>query len=176
MGCNRFGLLAVVIPTLLFTALGCNAEDGNAYPNNTAQEKTERKNTMKLGYTLFFVSDVEKTLDFFETAFGLERKFINADGDKVYGELNTGATTLGFVSYAQAKSAGVSFLEPRPDGPTQAVEIGLVTDNVAAAYEKAVQHGATPVSPPAEKPWGQTVSYVRDINGLLVEICSEVSQ
>lgn len=131
---------------------------------------------MKLGYMLFYVSDVEKTLIFFETAFGLERKLLQVEGDKGYGELNTGATTLGFVSYAQAKSTGIDFLEPNSDGPAQAVEIGFVTDDVATAYEKAINNGATPVTPPAEKPWGQTVSYVRDINGFLVEICSEVAQ
>jgi hypothetical protein len=26
--------------------------------------------------------------------------------------------------------------------------------------------------PPTVKPWGQTVSYVRDLDGFLVEICS----
>ncbi|QDT98056.1 VOC family protein [Gimesia aquarii] len=131
---------------------------------------------MKLGYMLFYVRDVEKTLEFFETAFGLERKFLSVEGDKGYCELNTGTTVLGFVSYSQAKSAGINFIEPQSEGPAQAVEIGFVTDDVATAYEKAVKNGATPVAPPAEKPWGQTVSYVRDINGFLVEICSEVTK
>jgi predicted enzyme related to lactoylglutathione lyase len=33
---------------------------------------------------------------------------------------------------------------------------------------------AKSVSPPTQKPWGQTVSYVRDNNGFLIEICSEI--
>ena len=176
MGRIRVVLLAVVIFSLLITALGYSGAAGNGRLNNTAQEKTGERNMMKLGYMLFYVSDVEKTLEFYESAFGLERKFINVEGDKGYGELDTGATTLGFVSYAQVKSAGVSFLEPQPNGPAQAVEIGFVTEDVTAAYEKAVQLGASAVAPPVEKPWGQTVSYVRDINGFLVEICSEISK
>ena len=180
MRSSRVVLLTLVILSLLIIALGCKYHDENAHLNSTAQEKTEEKteerNKMKLGYMLFYVSDVEKTLEFYESAFGLERKYINVEGDKGYGELDTGATTLGFVSYAQVKSVGVSFLEPQPTGPAQAVEIGFVTEDVTAAYEKAVQQGATAVAPPAEKPWGQTVSYVRDINGFLVEICSEVSK
>ncbi|WP_234824496.1 VOC family protein [Ensifer adhaerens] len=40
------------------------------------------------------------------------------------------------------------------------------------AYEKAVSAGASPVKPPEEKPWGQVVGYVRDLNGCLVELCS----
>jgi lactoylglutathione lyase len=34
--------------------------------------------------------------------------------------------------------------------------------------------GATEVKPPETKPWGQIVVYVRDLNGFLVEICSEM--
>jgi uncharacterized glyoxalase superfamily protein PhnB len=45
---------------------------------------------------------------------------------------------------------------------------------VAAAYARAVQHGAEPVSPPAAKPWGQIVAYVRDGNGCLVELATPV--
>lgn len=142
--------------------------------SNNAPQEIVLGNTIKLGYMLFYVNDVEKTLKFFEAAFGLERKFLQVEGDKGYGELNTGGTTLGFVSYAQARSTGIEFLEPQSDGPAQAVEIGFVTDRVANAYEKAIYNRATPVAAPTEKPWGQTVSYVRDINGFLVEICSEV--
>ncbi|NRA89340.1 MAG: hypothetical protein HRU28_18575, partial [Rhizobiales bacterium] len=42
------------------------------------------------------------------------------------------------------------------------------------AYDHALKSGATPVSAPTEKPWGQTVSFVRDLNGCLVEIASPV--
>jgi uncharacterized glyoxalase superfamily protein PhnB len=47
-----------------------------------------------------------------------------------------------------------------------------VTDDVEAAYEKAIAAGAISVAPPESKPWGQTVSYVREINGFLVGINS----
>ncbi|MFO0110274.1 MAG: VOC family protein, partial [Alphaproteobacteria bacterium] len=33
---------------------------------------------------------------------------------------------------------------------------------------------AAPLKKPEQKPWGQTVAYVRDLNGFLVEICSPV--
>jgi len=49
-----------------------------------------------------------------------------------------------------------------------------VTEDVAGAYARAVAAGAMPLMPPKEKPWGQIVSYVRDCNGFLVEICSPV--
>lgn len=125
---------------------------------------------MKLGYMLFYVADVDKTLTFFQSAFGLERKFYNIEGKEAYGELDTGATTLGFVSYDLARSHGVDFVEPQTEGPAPAVDIGLVTDDVQAAYDKAIAAGAVEVAKPETKPWGQTVAYVREINGFLVGI------
>ena len=40
--------------------------------------------------------------------------------------------------------------------------------------QKAREAGATLVSAPENKPWGQMVAYVRDLDGFLVEICTEV--
>jgi uncharacterized glyoxalase superfamily protein PhnB len=52
------------------------------------------------------------------------------------------------------------------------MEIALVAEDVRAAFATAVAAGAVPLMPPKEKPWGQTVGYVRDLNGALVELCS----
>ena len=54
------------------------------------------------------------------------------------------------------------------------VEIALVFDDPEAAFARAVEHGATEMSEPKRKPWGQLVSYVRDPFGTLLEICSPV--
>ena len=99
---------------------------------------------MKFGYTILYVADVEKTVTFYESAFGLTRTFIHESG---YGEMSTGETKLSFASFELARSNGVSFAEP-------------------------AAKGAVPVAPPRQKPWGQTVAYVRELNGFLVEICS----
>ena len=89
-----------------------------------------------------------------------------------YAEMNTGATRLGFVSLELAKATGVEIAESLPGNLSPAMEIGLVTDDVEGAFKKAVAAGAEPVVKPMQKPWGQTVSYVRDIDCFLVEICS----
>jgi lactoylglutathione lyase len=39
-------------------------------------------------------------------------------------------------------------------------------------FKQAVNAGATAVSEPATKPWGQTVAYPRDNSGDLVELCT----
>jgi catechol 2,3-dioxygenase-like lactoylglutathione lyase family enzyme len=126
---------------------------------------------MKLGYTLLYVEDVEKTVSFYEAAFGLKRRFVHESG---YGELETGATALGFVSLALVASHGVPVAPARLDGPAPPAEIAFVTDDVAAYYATATKAGAVALAPPKQKPWGQTVAYVRDLNGFLVELCSPV--
>ena len=52
------------------------------------------------------------------------------------------------------------------------VEIALTTPDVPALFTRAVNAGAAAVSEPATKPWGQTVAYVRDPSGFLVELCT----
>ncbi len=128
---------------------------------------------MRLGYTILYVFDPVASIDFYERAFGLERGYVSPEGH--YADLQTGETTLAFVSNAQA--AAHLPAEFRPNDPAQApggFEVALVTDDVAEAFARAVAAGAAAVADPAEKPWGQTVSYVRDLDGVIVEICSPV--
>ncbi|MBN8538420.1 MAG: VOC family protein [Deltaproteobacteria bacterium] len=125
---------------------------------------------MRLGYTLLYVDDVEKTMAFYSKAFGLEAGFLHESKD--YGEMKTGDTKLGFVNHATAGSHGFEYEKLSLKSKAPGFEIGFVADNVENAFEHAVNAGAVSVSKPTQKPWGQTVSYVRDCNGLLVEICS----
>jgi lactoylglutathione lyase len=126
---------------------------------------------MRYGYTIVYVADVAATLEFYERAFGLARRSLHESGQ--YGELETGATTLAFSRHDLAGGLFPGGYAPlRADGPPAGVELGLVTEDVAGAYERAVAAGATPLQAPAQKPWGQIVGYVRDLNGALVELCS----
>lgn len=127
---------------------------------------------MKLGYTIFYVSNVAETLQFYSTAFGIEKKFLHETGD--YGELATGETTLAFANYDLAELNNVGFLKSKPTRPCSEMEIALVSENVEDAFKKAISAGAVEVVKPLKKPWGQTVSYVRDLNGFLIEICSPI--
>lgn len=126
---------------------------------------------MKLGYVIIYVPDVIKAVEFYEKAFGLTRKFVHESG---YAELLTGETALAFASEALRASNGVETLDNRTSATPAGVEIALVTNDVKAAYDQAVSAGASPYKKPEQKPWGQIVGYVRDLNGFLVEICSPV--
>lgn len=125
---------------------------------------------LRFGYTLLYVADVKQTVDFYAAAFGIPCRFQADSGD--YAELETGGTALGFVALRLADSNGTPHTIDLPAGKSPAMEIGLLSDDVAASYAKAVAAGAIATVPPKQKPWGQTVAYVRDNNGFLVEICS----
>lgn len=125
---------------------------------------------MKLGYTIIYVVDVPATLNFYAKAFGLEIKFLHESNQ--YGEMQTGATTLSFASEALMKENKLNLRLNRGNELAAAFEIGLVTAEVTKAFNVAVNAGAQAISRPVQKPWGQTVAYVRDLNGVLVEICS----
>jgi catechol 2,3-dioxygenase-like lactoylglutathione lyase family enzyme len=128
---------------------------------------------MKLGYVILYVPDVATTVAFYERAFGLVRRFIHESGQ--YAEMETGATALAFASEDMASTTCHGFRRNRLEDPAAGAEVALVTNDVAKSFTRAVDAGALPVAQPIEKPWGQVISYVRDGNGFLVEICSEVA-
>jgi uncharacterized glyoxalase superfamily protein PhnB len=114
---------------------------------------------------------VEKSISFYEKAFGFKRKFIT-EGDE-YGELITGETTLSFASVQLAKTnLSKGFIESAPGGQPFGIEIGFTTDDVEKIFNNAVKEGAIEVEKAKTKPWGQTVAYVKDIDGFLIEICT----
>ncbi len=127
--------------------------------------------SMKLGYTIIYVADVPATVSFYETAFGLSRRFVHESN--LYAELDTGHTTLAFAGEPMANERLCH--SPEPHGELAAgFEIALVTDNPQVGYEGhcgGCRRGESRLL----EPWGQVVGYVRDLNGCLVEICSPVS-
>ncbi len=128
---------------------------------------------MRLGYTIIYVADVAATIAFYEQAFGLHRRFIHESG--MYAELDTGETVLAFAAEPMAQMNGLEIRVNRPAQLAAGFEIALVTDDPHSAYARAVAAGASAINPPAEKPWGQVVGYVGDLNGCLVEICSPMA-
>ena len=130
-------------------------------------------NAPSLGYVILYVNDVAASLAFYEKAFGLARRFFHDDNGKAYGELETGATRLAFASLALAQEhLKQEIVAAGPGKAPLGVEIALTTPDVPALFARAVEAGATAVSEPATKPWGQTVAYVRDHSGFLVELCT----
>lgn len=130
---------------------------------------------MKLGYVIVYVPSVHAALTFFETAFGFQRRFLDDSGD--YGELETGAATLAFASHqlGEANLGAAGFVRANESERPLGMEIALVTADLEGAHGRALRNGATELSAPATKPWGQSVSYLRTPEGVLIELCTPVT-
>jgi len=125
----------------------------------------------RLGYNVLYVADVDAALTFYTTAFNLRRRFMVPTGE--YGELETGATALSFCARALAeKTTGAALGSSARGGPPSPSEVGLVVADVDAALSLALAAGAALVTAAFDKPWGQRVAYVRDLDGFLVELCT----
>jgi lactoylglutathione lyase len=126
---------------------------------------------MILSHVIFYVKDVKASTVFYEKAFRLTTRFIHEKG--VYAEMETGTTALAFASIEVARQGidgGV--LENHLLSKPQAAEIVLETQDVDEAFNHALSRGASPVTSPTDMPWGQRVSRVRDLDGILVELAS----
>lgn len=128
---------------------------------------------MKFAYTIVYVPNVADSLEFFEKAFGFNRRFLHESG--TYGELDTGETTLSFAAHELGEmNFKGGHVEAHTSQQPLGMELGFVTDDVATAHAKALAAGASELSAPLAKPWGQVVSYVRCPDGTLVELCTAV--
>ncbi len=126
---------------------------------------------IRFKYAILYVQDVAKSMEFYEKSFGFERKFITPEND--YGELNIGETTIAFASIDLAKSnLKDGFIENSISRKPFATELGFATDEVGKYIAQSIEFGATLIQEPVQKPWGQTVAYIRDIDGFLIEICT----
>jgi lactoylglutathione lyase len=126
---------------------------------------------LRFAWTILHVADVPAAVAFYERAFGLSRRFVDPQG--TYAELETGSTVLAFAAHELVRRIG-AHLNSSAEAAPRGFEIALVAEaaSIESAYARAVEAGCTPVKPLAAMPWGQTVGFVRDPNGVLVEICT----
>ena len=124
----------------------------------------------RLGWVIVYVPDVEAAIAFYERAFGLERRFVAPDAS--FGELDTGTTRLAFASEQMGDSHFEGgFERPKAERPFN-FEVALVFDDVEAAFARALEAGGSTLTEPAQTSWGQTIAYVRDPFGTLVELAT----
>ncbi|XP_008784517.1 uncharacterized protein YraH [Phoenix dactylifera] len=125
-------------------------------------------------YTVVYVQDVAKSVAFYSNAFGYSVRRL--DESHKWGELDSGQTTIAFTPVHQRETDGLTGAVQTPDAGWERapVEVCFAYADVDAAYKRAVENGAVPVSPPEDKVWGQRVGYVRDGDGIVVRLGSYV--
>ncbi|KAL5210097.1 hypothetical protein ABZP36_005720 [Zizania latifolia] len=125
-------------------------------------------------YTVVYVKDVAKSAAFYSAAFGYTVRRL--DQSHKWAELESGTTTIAFTPLHQRETDALTGAVQLPDSPAERgpVEICFDYADVDAAYRRAMDNGAVPVSPPEPNNWGQKVGYVRDIDGIIVRMGSHV--
>lgn len=122
-----------------------------------------------LDYVILIVDDLDRALNFYTEVLGL--RLGHRSGD--YAQMDTGTTRLGFYTRdAMSKTLGMSLKYPENEVP--AFEIGFKVADVDDAYKELVANGASPVTSPITRPWGQRTAYVRDPDGHLIELAQDL--
>jgi lactoylglutathione lyase len=129
---------------------------------------------IQYAYTILYVKDVQKSIQFYHKTFGFEVKFITPEND--YGEIISGSTTISFANINLASSnLKIGFTESDLNEKPFGIELAFTTKEVEKVMAFAVKNGAVLLEEMVTKPWGQQVGYLRDINGFLLEICTPMS-
>ncbi|PPD88478.1 hypothetical protein GOBAR_DD14567 [Gossypium barbadense] len=126
-----------------------------------------------LGYAIFYVKDVAKSVDFYAKSFGYN--FRRLDESHRWGKLESGQTTIAFTPKHQHETDELTgeVQVPKSDVHRPPMELCFIYSDVDAAFKRAVENGAVAVREPEDKKdWGQRVGYVRDIDGMLVRMGS----
>jgi lactoylglutathione lyase len=138
---------------------------------------------MKLA-TIIYVDDVPAVLDFYRRAFGLEPVFVDLDvelpdrtpgGRYQFASLDVEGGTLHFGTHDLGTLLMPAYTRPASGQPA-GMEIAFYSPDVQAAYGRAVAEGAESVAEPKVMPWGQTVAYVRSVEGTFVAFCSPLPE
>jgi lactoylglutathione lyase len=129
---------------------------------------------MTLDYLVFYVESIPSLLTFYQEAFGFETKLLHESGD--YAELTAGGgLTLGFCTHGLVKTLFEGTYQPlSPDQPSPGLQISILVEDVASAYHHAIACGAEGLSPPKVMPWQFEVAFLKDPQGLIIEVCKRL--
>jgi catechol 2,3-dioxygenase-like lactoylglutathione lyase family enzyme len=128
---------------------------------------------MELTSVVVYVEDgaVPATLEFYERALGLTRRFY--DPDYQFGELTgCGAATLAVAAHSTGERLMPAGYERPIETRVTNIEVAFTTDDVRGAFTRAVAAGAKVLAEPYVLPWGQEVAYVRAPDGTLLGLCA----
>ena len=118
-----------------------------------------------LGYVIVYVEDLDRSVTFYRDALSLPLKFVDAG----YAEFSTGATRLALYERRRA-----DWLVDSPTRPGPAAEIVFVVEDVDAEATRLADLGVTPLSGPADRPWGHRTLHVADPDGFVIELATDI--
>lgn len=114
--------------------------------------------------TVIYVADVAAAVDFYRRALGWEPRFY----DRAAGFAELGADGRLSVAGDGAGELMMPGAYNQHGKRVSAVEVAFFSDDVPAAYQRALAAGASPLTPPRVMPWGQTVAYAQAPEGTIL--------
>lgn len=123
----------------------------------------------RFSFTYLWTPDVEATLRFYERAFGLPVRRAARDGD--WGLVGDPGHPLGIEGHHLApERAGGRFPDTYVRGQPAGFYLVLDVAELESAFRRAVDAGCEVLSPPERTAVGNRVAWVRDPNGVVVEL------
>ena len=119
---------------------------------------------------IYVPGSAKEVLDFYVAAFGLTLKQYDEVFD--FGELDTGETTIAVANHSAGKFMVGDLYNEEGDGFPKNIELAFITEDVEKSYNTAIENGCEGLCQPKDTPWGQTVAYVKSIEGTLVCLAS----
>lgn len=115
---------------------------------------------MPLQHAAIFVDDLQATLRFYREVLDVHPTTVDASGK--YAEL----AGLAFVQHDLAEvTIPVGYLAASPGAKTLGVMLSFTVADLESTYEKALTQGGQKITAPE-----QGTAYVRDVNGILLEL------
>jgi len=110
----------------------------------------------KPDYVIVYVSDMERSVQFYRDILGLPLKF-SVPG---WSEFSTGTTTLAL------HTTGTTSPEHVGQPPAGSAHLSFMVDDLQAAYEELKAQDVKFSKPPQQQPSGVTLAILRDPDGL----------
>lgn len=118
------------------------------------------------------VADYEKTFSFYKNVLGFSVK--TEDATNKFAELQFGNLVIALLTNETVEGmCGEKELGSPRDSP---VVIAMEVDSLEQTYKTFLQKGVTFIIPPKTTPWGQKVSYMRDIEGYVWELSEKFEE
>lgn len=118
------------------------------------------------------VQDVQKSRDFYKTAFGFQDR---EGGDNELAEDHAELQYHDQVIMIGREGAfGKTIMSPKTSGHSQAMSLYLYVDDIDSFYQHAREHGALSQMEPQETFWGDRMCSLEDINGFVWAFATNV--
>ena len=120
------------------------------------------------------VRDAERSLDFYQRAFGFEpgmEPMRDSEGKIVHAEMRYRGAV---IMMAPENAWGGTCKSPSTSGSETPIGLYLYCDNVDGFYSRAVEQGAESIDEPTEMFWGDRMCTLRDPDGYVWSFATNV--